>query len=205
MRLYATSPLRRSLQIGSDLFVLAWVVGWVLVGRWVHRLVMTLAAPAEPLRSAGTSVADRMTDIAGQVVRIPLVGEELDAPFTGAAEAGGDLVRAGDALESSVRTAAWVVSVLSAGTPILLVVLVWGLARLLWVRRAASLGAELDDPESQQLLALRALVRQHPRRLQRLYPDPVAAYASGDPEVWRALADLELADVGLRSRRPRRR
>lgn len=103
-----------------------------------------------------------------------------------------------------MRTVAWVVSLLSAGTPILLVLLVWGLARWLWVRRASSLGAELDDPRSQQLLALRALVRQHPRRLQQLYPDPVAAYTSGDPEVWRALADLELAEVGLRSTSARR-
>lgn len=203
MRLYASSPLRRSRQIIADVFVLGWVVGWVIIGRWVHALVMTLAAPADPLRSAGTSMSERMTDIAGQVVRIPLVGEELDGPFTGAAGVGGDLVQAGDALEGSVRTVAWVVSLLSAGTPILLVVLLWGLARWLWVRRAASLGAELDDPESQQLLALRALVRQHPRRLQKLYPDPVGAYRSGDPEVWRALADLELAEVGLRSRPPR--
>lgn len=202
MRFYATSPLRRSLQIGSDVFVLVWVLGWVLIGRWVHGLVSTLAAPADPLRSAGTSFSDRMTDIADQVVRIPLVGEDLDAPFTGAAGVGGDLVRAGDVLESSVRTVAWVVSLLSAGTPIL--VLVWGLSRWLWIRRAAALGGELDDPESQQLLALRALVRQHPRRLQKLFPDPVAAYRSADPEVWRTLADLELAEVGLRSRPPRR-
>ncbi|WP_131104783.1 hypothetical protein [Ornithinimicrobium sufpigmenti] len=203
MRLYATSPLRRTLQITADLGVLAWVLVWVAIGRWVHALVMTLAAPADPLRSAGTSVSDRMTDIAGQVVRIPLVGEELDGPFTGAAGAGGDLVRAGDALEGAVRTVAWLVALLSAGTPILLVVAVWALLRWIWVRRAASLGAEVDDPESQQLLALRALVRQHPRRLQQLYPDPVAAYRSGDPQVWRALADLELAEHGLRSRSPR--
>lgn len=204
MRLYASSPLRRTLQISADVGVVAWVLVWVVIGRWVHALVMTLATPADPLRSAGTSWSDRMTDIAGQVVRIPLVGEDLDGPFTGAAGAGGDLVRAGDALEGAVRTVAWVVALLSAGTPILLVVLVWALARWVWVRRAASLGAELDDPESQQLLALRALVRQHPRRLQQLYPDPVAAYRSGDPQVWRALADLELAEHGLRSRPPRR-
>lgn len=204
MRLYATSPLRRTQQIGADLFVLVWVLAWVAVGRWVHSLVMMLASPADPLRSAGTSFSDRMTDVADQVVRIPLVGADLDGPFIAAAGVGGDLIRAGDALESSVRTVAWVVSLLSAGTPILLVLLVWGLFRWIWVRRASSLGAELDDPESQQLLALRALVRQHPRRLQHLYPDPVAAFTSGDPDVWRALADLELSEVGLRSRRVRR-
>lgn len=201
MRLYATSPVRRARQVAGDLFVLGWVVAWVLVGRWVFALVMTLAAPADPLRRAGSSLADRMTDIAGRVTEIPLVGQGLDAPFVGTADVGDDLVLAGDRLEASVRTVAWVVSLLSAGTPILLVVLVWLLVRLAWVRRAAALGREVSDPESHQLLALRALVHQHPRRLQRLYPDPVAAYSSGDPEVWRALADLELAELGLRSGR----
>lgn len=204
MRLYATSPVRRARQVTADLFVLLWVIAWVLVGRWVFALVMTLSAPADPLRSAGTTFRDRMTDVAGQVVRIPLVGEDLDAPFTGAAGVGGDLVRAGDQLEAAVRTVAWVVALISAGTPILLVVLAWALLRLLWVRRAAALGQEVADPGSQQLLALRALVRQHPRRLQRVFADPVAAYESGDPEALRALADLELAEVGLRTPRQRR-
>lgn len=200
MRWYADAPARRARQVAADLFTLAWVVGWVLLGRWVFGLVMTLAAPAGPLRDAGTGLRDRMNEAAGQVVDIPLVGEHLDAPFTGAAGVGTDLVQAGDSLESSVRTVAWVVSLLSAGTPILMMLLLWGLARFAWVRRARRLGAEVGDPESQELLALRALVRQDPRRLQRIFPDPVAAFRSGDPDALRALADLELAEVGLRTR-----
>lgn len=203
MRLYATAPLRRARQVAADLFVLGWIVLWVLIGRWVFALVMTLAAPAAPLRSAGGTLRDRMHDIAGRVTEIPLVGDELDGPFVGTAGVGDDLVAAGDRLESSVRTVAWVVSLLSAGTPILLVLLVWGLARWVWVRRAAALGPEVGDPESQELLALRALVRQDPRRLQELFPDPLAAYRSGDPAALRALADLELAEVGLRTRAAR--
>jgi hypothetical protein len=200
MRWYADAPVRRSRQVLADVLVLVWVVGWVLVGRWVFGLVLTLAAPAEPLRHAGTTLRERMLDAATKVTQIPLVGDELDAPFTGAAGVGTDLVSAGDRLESSVRTVAWVVSLLSAGTPVLLVVLVWGLARLAWVRRAAALGHEVGDPESTELLALRALVRQHPRRLQQVFPDPLAAFRSGDPEALRRLADLELAEVGLRTR-----
>ena len=83
---------------------------------------------------------------------------------------------------------------------ILLVLLVWAASRVAWVRRARALGREVADPQSQQLLALRALVHQDPRRLQSLHPDPVGAWRSGDPEAVRALADLELAQVGLRSR-----
>lgn len=200
MRWYADAPARRSRQVTADLLVLGWVVAWVLVGRWVFGLVMTLAAPADPLRSAGTGLESRMTEVAGRVIEIPLVGDQLDAPFTGAAGVGTDLVSAGDRLESGVRTVAWLVSLLSAGTPILLVLLVWAALRVAWVRRARALGREVADPQSQQLLALRALVHQDPRRLQELHPDPVGAWRSGDPEAVRALADLELARVGLRSR-----
>lgn len=200
MRWYADAPARRSRQVTADLLVLGWVVAWVLVGRWVFGLVMTLAAPADPLRSAGTGLESRMTEVAGRVIEIPLVGDQLDAPFTGAAGVGTDLVSAGDRLESGVRTVAWLVSLLSAGTPILLVLLVWAALRVAWVRRARALGREVADPHSQQLLALRALVHQDPGRLQSLHPDPVGAWRSGDPEAVRALADLELAKVGLRSR-----
>lgn len=201
MRWYADSPARRGRQILADVFVLAWLVTWVLVGRAVFAMVMTLAAPADPLRAAGTGLRDRMNEAGGQVTRIPVVGPDLVAPFAGTAGVGTDLVTAGDHLEASVRTVAWVVATLTAVTPVLIVLLLWALARLSWVRRAASLGKEVADPESQELLALRALVRQHPRRLQNLFADPVAAFRSGDPESLRALADLELADVGLRSGR----
>lgn len=200
MRWYADAPVRRTRQVLADVLVAGWVLAWVLVGRWVFALVMTLAAPAAPLRRAGSTLHDRMDEVAGRVVEVPLVGDRLDAPFSGAAGMGTDLVVAGDRLEDSVRTVAWVVSVLAAGTPVLLVLLVWGLARLAWVRRAASLGREVGDPESVELLALRSLVRQHPRRLQTLFPDPVGAFRSGDPATLRALADLELAEVGLSSR-----
>ncbi|SOC54307.1 hypothetical protein [Ornithinimicrobium cerasi] len=201
MRWYADSPGRRTRQVLMDLFVVAWVVLWVLVARWVHGLVMTLAAPAEPLRDAGTSLRDRMTEAAATVTEIPLVGDRLDAPFTGAAGVGADLVDAGDTLERSVSTVAMVVSLTTAATPVLLVVLLWLLVRVTWMRRAAALGRDLDDPESIELLALRALVRQHPRRLQAVLADPVGAFRSGDPSSLRALADLELGEVGLRSRR----
>ncbi|ANS77820.1 putative CONSERVED TRANSMEMBRANE PROTEIN [Serinicoccus hydrothermalis] len=200
MHWYADAPARRTRQIAADLFVLGWVVLWVLIGRWVFGLVLTLAAPAVPLRSAGTGMQTRMNDVAGRVTEIPLVGDSLQAPFTGAAGVGTDLVSAGDRLEGAVRTVAWVVTLISAGTPILVVVLAWAVLRLLWVRRAHSLTGELSDPESLELLALRALVHQHPRRLQALFEDPVAAWRTRDPDTMRALADLELAEVGLRSR-----
>lgn len=202
MRWYADAPWRRSRQILADALVLLWVVVWVLVGRWVFALVTTLAAPADPLRDAGTSLRERMTEAAAQAGEIPLVGGSLGTRLTGAAAVGTDLVAAGDRLESSVRTVAWVVSLVSTATPVLLVLLVWLALRVSWSRRAAALGREVDGHGTQELLALRALVGQPPHRLQQLHPDPVAAWRTGDPATLRALADLELARVGLRSRRP---
>lgn len=200
MRWYADVPGRRARQVLADLLMLGWVVGWVLVGRWVFDLVSTLAAPARPLREAGASLHDRMSEAAGRLVAIPLVGPELDAPFTGAAGVGTDLVAAADRLEESVRTLAWVVSLVTAGTPVLLALLVWGGARLLWVRRVRTVGRDVDGAGRLELLALRALVRQDPRRLQQVCPDPLGGFRSGDPETLRRLADLELAEVGLRAR-----
>lgn len=201
MHWYAETPRRRSRQVVGDLAVLAWVGAWVLVGRWVHGLINALAAPAQPLRSAGTGLSERMTDIAGRVTEIPLVGDDLDAPFTGAAGVGTDLVAAGDSLETSVEQVAWVVSLLAAGTPIILVLGAYLLLRGLGMRRAAALGRDRDRPHAQELLAMRALVHQSPRRLQAVADDPLAAWRSGDPALVADLADLELRRVGLRARR----
>ncbi len=195
---YAETPRRRTRQVLGDLAVVAWVVGWVMVGRWVHDLISALAAPAGSLRSAGTGLSERMTDIAGRIIDIPLVGDDLDAPFTGAAGVGTDLVAAGDSLETSVDRLAWVVSLLAAGTPIVLVVGAYLLLRGLGMRRAAALGRDRDRPGAQELLALRALVHQSPRRLQTVTADPLGAWRSGDPGPVAELADLELRRVGLR-------
>lgn len=201
MRWYADAPAVRTRQVLADLLVVGWVVAWVGVGRWVFGLVMTLAAPAEPLRDAGTGLGERMDEISGRVGGLPLVGDQLVESFGRVAGVGTDLVAAGDRLESSVRTVAWVVSLVSVATPVLMVLLLWGAARWSWARRAARLGHRTGDDGSLELLALRALVRQDPRRLQEAVDDPLAAFRSGDREAWRRLADLELAEVGLRARR----
>lgn len=201
MHWYAETPRRRTAQVVGDLLALAWVVGWILIGRWVHALISALAAPAGPLRTAGTELNERMTDIAARITEIPLVGGDLDAPFSGAAGVGNDLVAAGDQLEQSVDRVAWVVSLLAAGMPIVLVLGAYLLLRWLGARRAAALGRDRDRPQAQELLALRALVHQSPRRLQAVTADPLGGWRSGDPAVIADLADLELRQVGLRARR----
>ena len=200
MQWYAETVQRRTRQITGDLLVAAWVVGWVLVGRWVFGLVRTIAAPADPLREAGTAWRDRMLDVAQRVVEVPLVGDTLDDPFTGAASAGTDLITAGNGLDEGVTRLAWLLSLVTAGVPIFTVVGVYVALRALGARRAASAGRGRDTAAAQELLALRALVHQSPATLARVGPDPLQAWRDGDPQTVATLASLELRRVGLRAR-----
>lgn len=198
MRWYAETPIRRSRQVLGDLLALTWVVLWVLLGRWVHGLVSTLAAPADPLRDAGVSWRERMTDIAGTAADVPLVGGGLGEAFTSAGTVGDDLVLAGDGLAAGVDRLAWLLAVLTAGVPIVVVGGAYLLLRLLWARRTGRLSRDRTSPAALELFALRALVHQPPARLAALGPDPVGAWRSRDPAAIGALADLELRQVGLR-------
>lgn len=198
MRWYADTPLRRTRQVLADVLVLTWVLLWLVVGRWVHGTVLLLAAPADPLRNAGSAMRSRMEEVAGTIGDVPMVGGRLDDPFLGAAGVGTDLISAGDGLEGAVGNIALCLSVLVVGTPIVLVLAAHLLWRLSWARRASALGRELSSAETLELLALRALLHQPAARLHGVAADPVAAWRAGDPEVTRALAALELRRMGLR-------
>ncbi|WP_114907572.1 hypothetical protein [Ornithinimicrobium murale] len=199
MHWYAETPARRTRQVIGDALALGWVVLWVLVARWTFDLVRLLAAPAGPLRTAGTTVETRMDDVADQIGEVPLVGDRLTGPFTGAADAGESLVSAGDALDSGVTRVAWLLSVFVGAVPILFVAGGYLLVRYLWARRAHELGRLRQGDSAQELLALRALVHQSPRRLVRVDADPLAAWRTGDEHTIRELAGLELKRLGLRA------
>ena len=193
MQWYAETPTRRTRQVTGDLLAVGWVILWVLIARWTFDLVRLLAAPAAPLRTAGVTVETRMTDVAGRIGEVPLVGDRLTGPFTGAADAGGSLVSAGDALDSGVTRVAWLLSLFVGAVPILFVVGAYVLVRWLWARRTTELARLRQGDSALELLALRALVHQSPRRLVRIDPDPLGAIAE--------LAGLELARSGLRPHR----
>lgn len=202
MQWYAETPARRTRQVIGDLLAVLWVVLWLLIARWTFGLVRLLAAPADPLRTAGTTVENRLDDVAGQIGDVPLVGDRLTAPFTGAADAGGSLVSAADSLDSGVTRVAWLLAVLVAAVPILVVVGAYLAVRYVWARRVHELGRLREGASARELLALRALVHQSPRRLVRVSPDPLTGWRSGDEEVIADLAGLELARLGLRAGGP---
>ena len=55
----------------------------------------------------------------------------------------------------------------------------------------------IDESADLDLFALRAMANQPMHKLARVSPDPVRDWRSGDPDVVRALALLELRDGGL--------
>ncbi len=198
MHWYAETPIRRAKEVSADLLVVAWVVMWVAIAGFVHDLVSALSKPAGPMRIAGDSLQARMLDVADKVGGVPLVGEDLQGPFAGTASVGGNLTAAADELQSSVDSAALWLSVLTAGTPIVLVLGAYLWWRIHAIRAVSSVAAYRDRPELQSLLALRALTRRSTRELSAITADPLGKWRDGDPDVIAALASMELRDAGLR-------
>lgn len=198
MILYAQTPWRRSRQVVADLVVVAWVVLWVQVGRSVHATVGRLASPGRTLEDAGTSLSDSLARAGDTVARVPLVGDDARGPFTAAGGAADSIARAGVQVQESVEQLALLLGVTIAAVPIVLVVGLWLLLRVRFVRRAAGARRILDSAADLDLFALRALATRPVRVLAGVSDDPAAAWRRGDPEVVHALASLELRALGLR-------
>ena len=198
MRLYADQPGTRGRQVVTDLLVLAWIALWIVIARWVHDLVSTLAAPGRTMASAGASLHEGLASAGEQISEVPLVGDELRAPFDAAGDAADTLRGAGESLQEGVARAALLTSVAVALWPILVVLVWWLWSRVRFARRAAAADHLLADGAGIELFALRALAHRPLRQLARVSPDPAGALRSQDPVVLRALAGLELRSLGVR-------
>jgi hypothetical protein len=195
--LYARSPVLRGRQVLADTGLLAWVVVWVLVARTVHGAVLALAEPGRAVEDLGSSVADSMRSAAEAARDVPLVGDDLSAPFHALGEAGGSVGGAGRTAQDAVGTLATLLAVVLVVLPVgwlLLRWLPWRLGRLRDARAAERLLAGTPDLE---LLAARALATASLPELARLPSGTGAAWRAGDPEAVRALAGLELRRLGL--------
>lgn len=199
MRPYAQLPAQRTRQVVGDLLVAAWVVLWVLVGRAVHDAVAALAAPGRTLEDAGSSLEAGLGGVGEGLERVPLVGDDLRAPFDAAGGAARSITAAGVEVQETVAQAALVSAISVAAWPIAVVLVLWGLRRWRFARRAAAAerlvasGADLD------LFALRALARLPLPALAAVSDDPAGDWRRGDARVVRRLAELELRAVGLRA------
>jgi hypothetical protein len=184
-------------QLLTDIVMLVWLYAWIRAGFWVHDLVRQLAVPGRKLQDAGTGIADNLGQAGSKVGRVPLVGDELTAPFTRAADAARSMADAGRDQQEFVGTLAVVLAVGLVSLPVALVLLGWLPRRVRWMRRAGVAGRVARQPSGVDLLALRALAGRPLDELAALGPDVAQGWRRGDPSTVAALAALELRDLGL--------
>jgi hypothetical protein len=166
---------------------------------WLHDLVQKLAVPGRKLEGAGSGLADNLADAGGKVGRVPVVGDELTAPFERAATAARSVAEAGHDQQELVGDLSLALALLTLAILLVPVLLGWLPLRLRWIRRAGAASALRSAPAGRDLLALRALANQPLRRLVRIHPQVTDAWRRGDPAAVAALAELELRGLGLRS------
>ena len=203
MKVYADAPVRRTGQMVGDLTLVVWVLLWTWVGRIVHDGTMALAGPGRQTDDAASAMADGLREAGGRIGDAPYVGDELAAPFDEAASASDGIAAAGRDTVEAVERLATVLGWAVALVPILVALAVYLPARWRFAREATAGARFVDAAEDLDLFALRALAHQPMRVLAGISDDPAGAWRRGDADVVRRLAELELADVGLRPpRRP---
>lgn len=203
MKLYAEKPWRFTRQIIADAAAVVWSAIWIWAAITLYHLVQQLAVPGRKLESAGTSLAADLAEAQSRAGRIPVVGDQVGAPFGSAANAANTIAEAGRDQQSAIGDLATVLAWLTAGIPVLMALALWLPLRLSWIR-AASVAAKVRRHEGgSELLALRALATAPLRRLASLDSTVVAGWRTGDPQAIDQLAALELRRLGLRGT-PRR-
>lgn len=201
MTFYAQLPARRTAQIVADLAVVVWVVVCLVIANGVHVATLELAGPGVELERAGTSLSVNMTAAGDKVSALPVVGDDVRVPFDRSSDAAGTITAAGRSQQAAVAKIARYLGLAVAFLPIVAALYLWLPRRIRFVRRATSTRRLVDSAADLDLFALRALVSQPLTRLAQIHPDPAEAWRREDPAILSALADLELADAGLR--RPR--
>jgi hypothetical protein len=202
MKLYADRPIRTTNQLLGDLLVLGWIALWVWAGFRLHDLVLGLAAPGEQAEKAGRTLQNSLGDAAGNVGDVPFAGDALRSPFDEGSGAGRDLAEAAQSYQDAVADLAMLAGVLIALAPIAVVLALWLPRRLSWIATASAAKRLLrgGGDHGEDLFALRGLARQPLERLARTggSVDLMDGWRARDPDTVRALARLELDELGLR-------
>jgi hypothetical protein len=195
VKLYAEVAWMRTRQILGDLATVFWIAVWVLIGTRITTLVDRLQGPGRTLEESGSGFARNLSSIAERVPNVPVIGDDLRAPFDAAAQAGTSLASAGQTHQEVVHTLALWLGVLIAVIPIGYVLLKYVPSRMRWIREATAAARFRIEAEDLQLFAIRAVATKPLYELRKVCDDPGRALAEKDYEP---LASLELQSLGLR-------
>lgn len=202
MRLHAQTPARRSVQLAADLIALVLIAITVKFALVVREAILALAEPGREAQSAGDSLASNLDSAGHAASKVPLVGDSLKKPLQSAAGAGTSLSDAGQSLQDTVSHVATLTTIALIALPTAVILVLWLVPRLLWVRRTTATRRLLDAPGGADLLALRALTGPaRPLTTISSPPDGLAdGWRRGDPDVIADLSALALRRMGLRQR-----
>ncbi|WP_226345040.1 hypothetical protein [Agilicoccus flavus] len=195
---YAQEPRRAARQAIGDALVVGWVLAWVAVGIRLAERLRGLAEQARALARSGEQAESALTQASRDVTELPFVGERLAGAFAALAAPGTQARQAGLDLAADVERLGSIAGAATALAPALALAIPWLVARIAFHRRSGAARRLLATGAEPDLFALRALARAPLTRLRAIHPDPAGAWRRGDPDVVRALADLELAAIGLR-------
>ncbi len=198
MKVYADTPVRRTSQVVADVLFVLWLVVWVWMGQVVHDATLSLAEPGRQAEAAGSALSESLTDAGDRLRDVPLVGDEVAAPFDGASGAADSLAEAGRSQVEAVERLAFWLAVAITAIPVLVVAAFYLPLRWRFMRRATAGARYIDAAADLDLFALRALARQPMHVLARVSDDPSGAWRARDPEIVRELARIELRSSGLR-------
>jgi hypothetical protein len=197
MKIYADTTSRRSLQVLGDLLLAGWVYLWLRTALVVRDATLSLAEPGRQIAHAGNGLATQLRGAGRAVGDLPLVGDQVRAPFDGAGGAAEQIALAGEAQVHAVQSLAFWLGLAVGAIPVLIVVAIYVPLRWRFVREATACRRFADSTGDLDLFALRAMAHQPLHRLARISDDPAGSWRRGDTRVVRELAALELRDAGL--------
>lgn len=198
MSLYAHRSWRLVGQVGSDLFMLAWLIAWWLIGRFTGAAIRALAAPARKAASSAAELSGSFGSAASGVDQVPGLGSTLREPFDQAVTSLNSIVAAAQDQVASIERLSNLIGWLVFLVPVSILLAIWLPARIRFVRRSRAAQQFIDGQADLDLFALRAMTSQPMHVLARISDDPVAAWRRGDQQVIDALAEVELRRNGLR-------
>ena len=198
LKIYSDFPARRIRQLTGDILAVALITVSILVGVYVHSLVMELATFGVQVEEAGEGFSDTLTDVGDKVAVVPFLGSGVQNLFNDASDAGTNLADAGRSGQEAISNLAIGLGSAIAVLPIIIILALWLFPRIRFVRRARVATQLLSSDASLDLLALRALTSQKLTALNAVSTSPAAYWRRGDAATIRSLAALELKSSGVR-------
>jgi len=81
---YATTPVRMTGQLVSDILAAAWITVWVMIGLAVHHAIAAIAGVGRQVNDSANGLSENLNSAGDSADRIPLVGDTVAKPLRAA-------------------------------------------------------------------------------------------------------------------------